>query len=178
MGVPPDSRKTEEFLSLYRGCESRLFAYLMAMLGNPSEAEEVLQETLLALWQSFGDFQPETNFYAWARQTAYHRVLIYRRHRQRQGVAWDESFLVAIENICSQQDDQLARYLEYLDDCVANLSESDRGLLQARFHSCRTIKSVAEQLQRPADTVYKALTRIYHWLAQCVERAASVENHS
>ena len=74
MNSSPD-RKTDEFLALYRDCERRIFAYLMAMLGNPHDAEDVLQETLLALWQSFGDFQPGTHFYAWARQVAYHRVL-------------------------------------------------------------------------------------------------------
>jgi RNA polymerase sigma-70 factor, ECF subfamily len=180
MSASPDQKaeKTDEFLALYRECERRIFAYLMAMLGNPDDAEEVLQETLLALWQSFDDFQPGTNFHAWARQAAYHRVLIYRRLRQRQGVSWDESLLTAVDKICSRQDDRLAQYLQFLDECVAKLTESDRGLLQLRFQTPRTIKSVAEQLQRPADTVYKALARIYQWLAQCVERAASVEEHT
>ena len=146
-------------------------------VGQPARRRGRLQETLLALWQDFGDFQPGTHFYAWARQTAYHRVLVYRRNRQRQGVPWDESLLAVIENICTRQDDRLARHLQFLDDCVAKLTESDRELLQARFQPHRTIKSVAEQLHRPADTVYKALTRIYRWLAQCVERAASAEEH-
>jgi RNA polymerase sigma-70 factor, ECF subfamily len=171
-------RKTDEFLALYRDCERRIYAYLMAMLGNPDDAEEVLQETLLTLWQNFSDFQPGTNFYAWAKQTAQNRVFIRRRRRQREKVPLDEASLAAIERVCLQQDDRLAGYLRFLDECVAKLSESDRGLVQARFQSQQTIKSVAEQLQRPTDTVYKALTRIYRWLAQCVERAASVEERS
>ena len=176
MNVPLD-RNTDEFLALYKNCEHRLFGYLMAMLGNPDDAEDVSQETLLALWQSFGDFQPGTSFYAWARKVAYHRVLIYRRHRQRQGVPWNESFFAAVEEICSRQDDRLTQYLQFLDQCIAKLSESDREILQLRFQPQRTIKSVAEHLRRPADTVYKALVRIYHWLAQCVERAAAIEEH-
>jgi RNA polymerase sigma-70 factor, ECF subfamily len=174
---PSPNTRTDEFLALYRDCERRIFAYLMAMLGNPDDAEDVLQETLLALWQSFDDFEPGTNFCAWARQVAYHRVLIYRRNRQRQGVVCDESLFAAVEDICSRQDDRLSQHLQFLDDCVGKLPESDRSLLQVRFQPNRTIKSVAEQLHRPADTVYKALTRIYRWLAHCIERAASAEDH-
>lgn len=170
-------RKTDEFLGLYRECERRIYAYLMAMLGNPDDAEEVLQETLLTLWQNFSDFQSGTNFYAWAKQTAYHRVLVHRRRRQQKSLPLDDAAIDAIQQVCAQQDDRLAGYLRFLDECIAKLPETDQQLVQARFQSQRTIKSVAEQLQRPADTVYKALTRIYCWLARCVERAVSAEEH-
>jgi RNA polymerase sigma-70 factor, ECF subfamily len=176
MSVSKDER-SDEFLVLYRESERRIFAYLMALLGNPDDAEDVLQETILALWQSFDDFRPGTSFYAWARQAAYHRALVHRRRQQQQGLPWSESLFEVVDNICSQRDEQLLCYLQYLDECVARLAESDREILRLRFQPRRTIKSVAEQLHRPADTVYKALTRIYRWLALCVQRAASTETH-
>jgi RNA polymerase sigma-70 factor (ECF subfamily) len=172
---PPHESRTDEFLQLYAGSESRLFAYLMSLLGNYNDAQDVSQETLLALWRSFGEFQPGTDFYAWARRVAYHRVLTYRKQRRRQGVPCSESFLAAVEQTCDRQSDRLERSLRHLDECMARLTDSDRVLLQTRFQSAASAKNVAESLGRPANTVYKALARIYRSLAECVTRAMSRE---
>lgn len=170
--------KTDEFLQLYTSCESRIFAYLMTLLGNYSDAEDVLQETVLALWRSFDDFHVGTDFYAWARRAAYHRVLTYRKQQRRHGIPCSESFLAAIDNTCLQKNDLFEQYLRFLDECISQLTEPDREILQLRFRSQGTIKDTAERLGRPANTVYKALARIYRLLAVCTERAASREVHS
>jgi RNA polymerase sigma-70 factor, ECF subfamily len=171
----PEIDKTDEFLRLYASCESRIFGYLMSLLGNYNDAQDAAQETLLALWRSFGSFQQGTDFYAWARRVAYHRVLTYRKQRRRQGIPSSESFLAAVEQTCAQQSDRLDKYLRHLDECVERLSDPDRELLEIRFQSPKTIKTIAEGLGRPANTVYKALARIYRALAQCLERAVSQE---
>ena len=90
--------QVDDFLSQYSGCESWLFAYLMALLGNRDDAEEVFQETTLALWRSFGDFQPGTDFVRWAKRVAFHRVLTYRKQRQRHGIPQSEEFLLAVHS--------------------------------------------------------------------------------
>lgn len=170
-----EESQTDEFLRLYVGCEARIFGYLMTLLGNYNDAQDVSQETLMALWRSFADFQPGTDFYAWARRVAYHRVLSYRKQRHRQGVPCGESFLAAIEQSCAHESGRLEQYLRYLDECVERLNDPDRQLLQSRFQSPGTVKRLAETLGRPTNTVYKALTRIYRLLAQCLERAVSRE---
>ncbi len=169
--------KIEQFLQLYASCEGRLFAYLTSLLGNYNDVQDVLQETLLALWQNIDDFQPGTDFYAWSRRVAFHRVLTFRKQQRRHGIPCSDSFLAAIDSACSQKNDQFEDYLRFLDECVSKLADPDREILQARFQSQGTIKQAAEKLDRPANTVYKALARIYSVLAKCIERAASREEH-
>jgi RNA polymerase sigma-70 factor (ECF subfamily) len=172
MAVLRPNRTTDQFLQLYASCQERLFAYLTSLLGNYNDVQDVQQETVLALWKDFDDFQPGTNFYAWARRAAYHRVLTYRKQQRRHGVPCSEAFLVAVDRACSEKSDRFEEYLRYLNECVQKLTESDREILNARFQSQGTIKNAAEKLGRPTNTVYKALSRICRALAKCVELAA------
>lgn len=170
--------RTEQFLRHYSGCESQLRAYLMALLGNWSDVEDVFQETTLALWRSFDDFVPGTSFMTWAKQIAFHRVLQFRVSKQRRGVPCSEAFLNAVQQTIVSQSDQLDSRLRALTDCVAKLAEADRKLVAMRYESNRSIKEVAVQMGRPANTLYKALERIRHALVVCVEKAVAREERA
>lgn len=170
--------RTEQFLRHYAGCESQLRAYLMALLGNWTDVEDVFQETTLALWRSFDNFIPGTSFMTWAKQIAFHRVLQFRVAKQRRGIPCSEAFLNAVHQTIAAQSDQLESRLRALTDCVAKLTDADRKLVTMRYESNRTIKEVAAQIGRPANTLYKALERIRHALVVCVEKAIAREERA
>ena len=170
--------RTEQFLRHYSGCETQLRAYLMALLGNWNDVEDVFQETTLALWRSFDEFSPGTNFMSWSKQIAFHRVLQFRVGKQRRGVPCSEAFLNAVHQTISSQSNQLESRLRALAGCVARLTEADRSLVAMRYESNRTIKEVATQVGRPANTLYKALERIRHALVVCVERTIAREDRA
>lgn len=172
-----ESQRGERFLLEYSRCEAQLFAYLMTLLGNRNDAEEVFQETALALWRSFDDFTPGSPFLVWAKRIAFHRVLTFRKNRQRQGVPGSEEFLQAVEQLLSAQSDTLDARLQALSNCVQKLSAPDRQLIALRYESNQKIKELAAHLNRPANTVYKAFERIRHALYECVDRALAREEH-
>lgn len=168
----------ERFLRFYSGCEGQLRAYLMALLGNWTDVEDVFQDTTLALWRSFDDFSPDSNFMIWAKQIAFHRVLQFRVVKQRRGVPCSDAFLNAVHQTIVGQSDQLETRLRALADCVAKLAEADRKLVALRYESNRSIKDVATHIGRPANTLYKALERIRHALVVCVERSLAREERA
>jgi RNA polymerase sigma-70 factor, ECF subfamily len=170
-----EPQRGEQFLLVYSGCESQLFAYLLTLLGNRSDAEEVFQETALVLWRSFDDFTPGTNFLLWAKRIAFHRVLTFRKQRQRQGVPNSEEFLNSVERFLGSQSEALDARLRALSECLMKLSEPDRQLVALRYESNRKIKDLATQLGRPANTLYKAFERIRHALFECVDRSLARE---
>lgn len=167
--------QTEDFLLLYSGCDERLFAYLVTLLGNRDDAEEVFQETTLALWRSFHEFEPDTNFLSWAKRVAFHRVLTFRKQRRRLGIPCSEDFLAAVDRMMASQDDVMDARLRALVSCLEKLPEADRRLVECRYESNCQVKSLAAQLGRPANTLYKALERIRHALVECVNRAVARE---
>ena len=65
--------RTERFIRCLTDHQSRLFAYLVALLGDVHEARNVLQETNLELWRKSADFADGSDFSAWSRRVAHAR---------------------------------------------------------------------------------------------------------
>jgi DNA-directed RNA polymerase specialized sigma24 family protein len=55
----------------------------MWVCGDLHDARDVLLETNLVLWQKIGEFEPGSNFGAWARKIAYFQALAFLRDRKR-----------------------------------------------------------------------------------------------
>jgi RNA polymerase sigma-70 factor (ECF subfamily) len=58
-----------------------------------------------------------------------------------------------------------------LDDCIGKLRDPDQELIRLRYSAGATTRTVAEQLGRSVDAVYKALNRIETALIDCTQRA-------
>ena len=55
---PPTTDRTAEFVGLLLQHQRRIHGYIATMLTNWADADEVLQETSIVLWQKFDEFQP------------------------------------------------------------------------------------------------------------------------
>jgi RNA polymerase sigma-70 factor, ECF subfamily len=55
-----ESRSQEAFLNLFDQCSAKLKAYAIRCGASPSEAEEVVQESLLNVWHKAHTFNPKT----------------------------------------------------------------------------------------------------------------------
>lgn len=89
-----------------------IYACIYAVLPNRGIAHDLLQETNLTLLRKADDFEPVTNFNAWATRIARYHVLNHRRKMNRDRLVFDEAL---IEELCSRQverDDDLCRYTE------------------------------------------------------------------
>src|SRR5687767_8306659 len=79
--TPPDA--VEEFVRLLSQNQRRLLLYVLTLVPRLNDAEEVVQETNLVLWRDYANFQPGTNFVAWAFKVAFFQVLAWRKKKQR-----------------------------------------------------------------------------------------------
>jgi RNA polymerase sigma-70 factor (ECF subfamily) len=67
-----------------------LQAHCYRMLGSFQDAEDVLQESLLAAWQAFGTFEGRASLRTWLYKIATHRCLnVMRSARRRAAKEWD-----------------------------------------------------------------------------------------
>ncbi len=81
---------SEAQAAIYRALAPAVFALIRRPVGNTALAEDLFQETLMALFQRLGDFRGEAPLGAWLRQIAVARCLMYLRspwHRAR--LQWD-----------------------------------------------------------------------------------------
>ncbi len=170
--------ETTDFLRLVSIHQARIHAYVRTLLPEWNDVEDVLQETYVALWQSFSEFEPNSNFPAWACKVAYYQVLAFRRRQKRVPELFSEAFLEAVAAEAVQTADAQPDQLRALASCVERLSPKERDLIKRCYQHGAAIKDVAEQLNRPAKTVYKALTRIRRNLFTCIERTLAAEERS
>jgi RNA polymerase sigma-70 factor (ECF subfamily) len=163
-----------QFIELYSAHEVRLRGYVLSLVPRWSDAEDIVQKCSLILWKKFDQYEPGTNFFAWACQIVRFEVKAFGRRMARERIVFNDQFLDAVvaESISSRE--ELQRRIEALQKCVARLSQDQRELLRLRYDERRSVGSVAQVLNRPLDGVYKALSRIRMALHNCIQRRISV----
>jgi RNA polymerase sigma-70 factor (ECF subfamily) len=171
---PPDPARHGEFLRLFTRYQREIYAYVFALVRDWHAADEVMQETSLALWAHFGRFQPGGNFPAWACGVAYHRVLRDRRAKGRDRHAFGEQFEAALLEAADRTDRHEARR-DALAGCLEKLPAGDRRLIEACYAGEGTIREAAARLNLSAKVVYKAAARVRQALADCVTRTLAAE---
>jgi RNA polymerase sigma-70 factor, ECF subfamily len=159
-----------QFVELYSQHYPRLLYYLMALLPNGDDAADVMQETSLVLWNKFDSFEIGTNFLAWACKIARLQTMKHYERNSRSAKLFDTSTL---EKLAVDAMDSAARPsvpLEVLESCLARLSESERKLIRRRYEHGSSVKQLAIDIGRTADSLSKSLGRIRRALLQCLER--------
>src|SRR5688500_10238609 len=88
--------KVDEFVRLLGENQRRISLYVMGLVPNWNDAEEIVQETTVVLWQEFAEFESGSNFAAWACKVAYFGVLAWRKRRSREKLQFSSEFLASI----------------------------------------------------------------------------------
>jgi RNA polymerase sigma-70 factor, ECF subfamily len=163
--------RRETFARIFAQNDRWLYAYLVTMLGNPADAEEVFQEVCVVLWREYMNFDPETDFKKWVSVIARHKVMRFRTLKQRDVRRLSDEVLELIADEVVEQSHLFEERRLALHDCLERLPKSDRALVAACYgDSNRSFRLVAEQLGMSCNTVYKALQRARKALRECVDR--------
>ena len=171
-----DQERRDAFARLFAQHDRWLFAYLVSLLGSAAHAEEVFQEVCVVLWREYETFQLGTNFVKWVSVIAHNQVHRFRRQERRVGQQLSDATVSLLAEDAVERVDLLESRRDALRNCLDKLPENDRQLVRHCYGDSRTtFKTVAQDLGRPVNTVYKALNRIRRALYQCIERTLSVE---
>ena len=178
--MDPANRQSNprEFIRLLMENERRIYAYIQTLLGNTADAEDVLQETSMILWDKFSEFDQNSSFIAWSFKIAYFTSQNFRRKQDRSKVVFSNSLFDVIAEKTTHMLPVLGQRHEFLSGCLEKLSESERGLLRMRYEMDSSIESTAKQSGRTPQAIYKALSRLRATLFECVNRAMTLEGQA
>jgi RNA polymerase sigma-70 factor (ECF subfamily) len=168
-------RTTVDFLRLLSQHERRMKAYILALVPNWADADDLYQETTVRLWEQFPGYDPKQEFGAWACTIAYYMVLAHRKKSNREKGRFSQAFAEAVaEEVAATSQEADLRY-HALQRCLRKLSERNRDLIRHCYSGTNTLKAVAEQMGRNVNALYKALSRIRHALHECIEKKLQEE---
>jgi RNA polymerase sigma-70 factor (ECF subfamily) len=163
------------FINLLTSHYCKLHSYVLCMVPNKSDAEDVMQEATLQMWEKFDEFQPGTDFFAWAKAIARYKVLDLRKKHARLHCQLDPNVLELLQHERESYDDNLDRKLELLKNCIKKLSGDQKVLLQFKYSEKLPAKLIAGRIGIPLHTLYRQITNLHSVLLGCVKRAVHSE---
>lgn len=172
---PMNSMETpREFVALWSAHARGVYAYILTLVGNWADAEDIFQETSTTLWEKIDEYQPDRDFGAWARGIAHFKVLSHWQARRPRD-HFDEHYLEALQADYQELGGELDARFAALQVCLKKLSPRDHKLIETRYFANCTPQRVAVELGRSVVSVYKALRRIRESLFECIQRELARE---
>jgi RNA polymerase sigma-70 factor (ECF subfamily) len=155
-------------VSLLTCHQQRILAYIHALVPDPHDALDVLQQTCLVICEKFDEFDPESDFVAWARQIAWWQVRAVRQKFARSKLLFGDDVLELIAGTAGAGYSEQDCRLDALSRCLERLLPRDRELVLARYERGGDVEQAARRSGRSLPAAYKALTRIRRLLFDCV----------
>ena len=169
------SAAQQRFLSLFLRSEREVFRYVAALVPNVTDAEDIVQQTAMALWEKFEDYDPAQPFTPWACRFALNKTRQWIERRQRWQALLQRGLAEELAHRRQELQPEFELRLKHLESCLRKLPEEQRTLVEGYYYERVGIDTLAERSNRSAAATYKMLQRIRHALQQCVESQARPE---
>jgi RNA polymerase sigma factor (sigma-70 family) len=176
MAVPQSEEETElvslsregdvaAFSRLMEEHQSRLVAQALAFCGDPHQARDLAQETMVAAWKSLSRFDGSCRFFTWL------YAILLRKHRKSLGWFSRRLPLATLEQqaAAARHEDAAARESSVADEeeaaliraMVTALPAKHREVIRLRFYADASEAEIASALGISAGTVK---SRLHHAL--------------
>ena len=149
--------------------QKEILHYVYSLTLNWSDAEDVIQETNVRLWEQREDYDNSKDFLPWARTIAYYLVLAHRTKKRRERIQFSEDIMELISKESESMAEELDGRHEALIVCLEQLSDSNRQMIDLCYFGGLKINVIAEKIMKTAEATYKMLARIRKKLHSCVE---------
>jgi RNA polymerase sigma-70 factor, ECF subfamily len=154
---------------------ARLYAFIRTCVYSREDAEEILQETTLALLRKLEQSDRAENFLAWAYAVARLEILRFRDRQHSGRLLVNQELVEQVLAMTSDRSELLDARHVALEDCLKKLSERDRALIHERYTQEKTPLEIASGWGKTASLVYKSMERIRQSLFECIEGRLQAE---
>lgn len=155
---------------LFESCRKRLYCQALRILARPQDAEDVVQEAMLAAFRHLDQFQGRADFLTWATRIVINAALRHiRQARRKPTVPWDHvrnefesgSFSKYSKDPQPTPEEHLLglECQEMLEDALHKLPLATRRAIQlCKLGDC-SLKEAASTLELPVSTLKVRLHR-------------------
>jgi len=174
---PERSTREADFLRRLEESHRDLYAYVLSLVANRTDADDVMQDVCAELWEKFDEFDPSRNFRKWASAFAFNIAKSFIRSKRRQsGIGLSDDCLAKIAFMQSVGTELFELRRELLSKCLSKLPLQDQRFLMGYFVGRTNVVRYAETLHIPAPTAYSKLRRLREVLVRCVNQSLGRSN--
>lgn len=155
----------DAFRQLYQNTDRVLYSFILSILKNPQDAEEVMQETYLKVWTSASSYQSQGKPLAWMFTIA--RNLCYMKFRDQKRQAD-----MGLDELSGEETGEVCPQIENMTDAIVLgaaldiLKEEERQIVLLHASAGLKHREIASSLQMPLATVLSKYNRAMKKLQQ------------
>jgi RNA polymerase sigma-70 factor (ECF subfamily) len=157
-------------MSLVLSGQRRIYLYILSLVIHPSDADDILQDTLALMWSKFREFRPGTDFVAWGKTIARYKVMNYLKKNKSAKIQFDDDVIKLLESESGQMDN-LSDRLEAMKGCIQKLTDKEQDLLAMRYRKDFSFKKMALNIGISKQSAYRSISRIHAKLVKCIKFA-------
>jgi RNA polymerase sigma-70 factor (ECF subfamily) len=159
--------------TVYRLTSAKLFGVVLRILGERSEAEDVLQEVYVTVWRKAADFDadrasPMTWLIAIARNRAIDRLRATKQSRRMEPI--DAAADLADSGPSADRALESAQDHARLHGCLDGLAGHERAALRGAYFDGNTYEDLAARMSVPLGTMKSWIRRAMIKLKSCLEQ--------
>ena len=148
----------------------RIRAFALSLMPDFSQVDDILQDVFLTVTAKASDFQPGTNYLAWAFTIARFRVLKSMNAMDKAFLPLSEEVVELLAAECPDVGAEQDRRIGYLEQCLKKLAPQARRMIELRYYEALKPATIAERLGLSVNGVSVLLSRSRVLLRACVER--------
>ena len=156
-GLPYDTRFFQQLITPYL---PKLKGYCVKVLGNQSDAEEAVQETIIKALTNLKGFKWVVSFKSWLFKIAHHECINKIRERRWDIMQYDDDYLDTLEAKLPEEDDITMLNSTMLE----SLSFDDRNIMLLRYRTGLDFQEIADICEMKLSAVKMRHKRVLEFL--------------
>lgn len=172
--VPPEPPSVE-FLSRVSRAQRSLYAFIVTLVRQAADAEDVLQETNVVLWRKAREYDLTRDFMPWAFRIAQLQAMAHLKRQKRVPMTFDESLLAILADEAISETPEHDPRRHALTGCLQKLPDHQRKLIATRYEPGGSVNDLARRSGKSPKAISEALRRIRRTLLECIERTVARE---
>ena len=160
----------EHFVTWFLSHQGTIYRYIVSLLPNLAEADDVFQHTCLILWNRHEKIQSSEHFIRMAYKIALNEVRNTRRRLGKRGILLNEQLIetLAVEWRKSAPSDEIR--IDALKHCLGKLASRTYLLIQQYYRGDCAAEEIAAGLGISLPALRMKVHRIRRRLADCIGR--------
>lgn len=173
--MPDSPTSTENLIVLLTQHQEQLFRYIFSLVPCEADARDILQETSVALFRKFDQYDATRPFLPWAYRFAYLQVQKHREKSVRSPLLFSDDVMDLLASERAHIEPQLDERLRLLDGCLQKMTPQDKELVTSRYASRQSAEEMMSRFALSRRTLFRNLELLRQRLHECVTRQLQSE---